>query len=98
MHEIICPHCEKAFKIDEAGYADIVKQVRDGEFEQQLHDRLELAERDKLNAVELAKAMVTTELQQKAATKDTEIQDLKAKLDASEVAQKLAVTEALRTV
>ena len=32
MHEIICPHCSKAFKIDEAGYADILKQVRDGEF------------------------------------------------------------------
>ena len=30
MHEIIRPHCRKAFKIDEAGYADIVKQVRDG--------------------------------------------------------------------
>ena len=36
MHEIICPHCSKAFKIDEAGYADILKQVRDGAFEQQL--------------------------------------------------------------
>jgi hypothetical protein len=55
MHEIICPHCGKAFKIDEAGYADILKQVRDGEFEQQLHERLELAEQDKRNAVELAK-------------------------------------------
>ena len=33
MHEIICPHCSKAFKIDEAGYADILKQVRDGECE-----------------------------------------------------------------
>ena len=44
MHEIICPHCGKAFKIDEAGYADILKQVRDGAFEQQLHERLELAE------------------------------------------------------
>ena len=44
MHEIICPHCGKAFKIDEAGYADILKQVRDSEFEQQLHERLELAE------------------------------------------------------
>ena len=43
MHEIICPHCGKAFKIDKAGYADILKQVRDGEFEQQLHERLELA-------------------------------------------------------
>ena len=36
MHEIICPHCKKAFKIDEAGYADILKQVRDDEFDQQL--------------------------------------------------------------
>ena len=54
MHDIICPHCGKAFKIDEAGYADILKQVRDGEFEQQLHERLELAEQDKRNAVELA--------------------------------------------
>jgi hypothetical protein len=32
MHEITCPHCTKAFKIDEAGYADILKQVRDGAF------------------------------------------------------------------
>ena len=47
MHEIICPHCGKAFKIDEAGYANILKQVRDGDFEKQLHDRLELAEKDK---------------------------------------------------
>ena len=44
MHEIICPHCGKAFKIDEAGYAHILKQVRDSEFELQLHERLELAE------------------------------------------------------
>ena len=50
MHEIICPHCSKAFKIDEAGYADILKQVRDGECEQQLHERLELAERAKCEA------------------------------------------------
>ncbi|KVP52614.1 hypothetical protein BGV60_27475 [Burkholderia ubonensis] len=54
MHEIICPHCGKAFKIDESGYADILKQVRDSEFEKQLHERLELAEEDKRNAVELA--------------------------------------------
>ena len=47
MNEIICPHCHKAFKVDEAGYADILKQVRDAEFEQQLHDRLELAEKEK---------------------------------------------------
>ena len=98
MHEIICPHCRTAFKIDEAGYADILKQVRDSEFEQQLHERLELAERDKLNAVELAKAKVASELQKAAAAKDSEIQELKAKLDAGDIARKLAVTEALSPV
>ena len=98
MHEIICPHCKKAFKIDEAGYADILKQVRDSEFEQQLHDRLELADLDKRNAVELATTKVTSVLGITAAAKDVEIQELKARLDAGGVAQKLAVTEALSAV
>jgi hypothetical protein len=98
MREITCPHCMKAFKIDEAGYADIVKQVRDSEFEQQLHERLELAEQDKRNAVELAKTKTAGELQMAAAAKDAEIQELKARLDAGEVARKLAVTEAVSAV
>ena len=98
MHEIICPHCDKAFKIDEAGYADILKQVHDTEFEQQLHERLELAEKEKNSAVELAKSKVGNEMQKAAAIKDSEIQELKAKLDAGGVAQKLAVTEALTVV
>ena len=42
MQEIICPHCNKAFKIDETGYANILKQIRDGAFGQQLNERLEL--------------------------------------------------------
>ena len=98
MHEIICPHCGKAFKIDEAGYADILKQVRDQAFEQQLHERLELAEQDKRNAVELATARLAGELQQAAAARDAEIQGLKARLEAGEVARKLAVAEALGAV
>lgn len=98
MHEIICPHCGKAFKIDEAGYADILKQVRDSEFEQQLHERLELAEKDKSNAIELATTKVANELQKAAAAKDSEIQDLRAKLTAGEIERKLAVTEALSVV
>lgn len=98
MHEIICPHCSKAFKIDEAGYADILKQVRDGEFEQQLHERLVLAEQDKRNAVELAEAKFINQLQSAAAAKDAEIQSLRAKFDSLEVTQKLAITEALSSV
>lgn len=98
MHEIICPHCEKAFKIDEAGYADILKQVHDSEFEEQLHKRLELAEKDKINAVELAKEKLSSKMLKETATKDAVIQELRAKLDAGEVAQQLAVNEALKVI
>lgn len=98
MHELVCPNCRKTFTIDEAGYADIVMQVRDSEFEQQLHERLELAERDKRSAVELAEAKITAEMQEAAASRETEIQDLKAKLDNAKVARALAVAEALSAV
>lgn len=98
MHDIICPHCGKAFKIDESGYADIVKQVRDGEFDKQLHERLELAEQDKRNAVELAQAKIASDMQKAAAAKDAEIQALKASLDAGETARQLAVAQALGAV
>jgi len=98
MHEIVCPHCGKAFTIDEAGYADIVSQVRTKEFDAALHERLELAEKDKQNAVELAKAQLESELQKAAAAKDSEIQALKAKLEADDVAKQLAVRDAVAVV
>jgi hypothetical protein len=95
MNEIICPHCHKAFKIDEAGYADILKQVRDADFEQQIHDRLELAEQEKANAIELATAKLSMDLERDSAKKDGEICELREKLRAGEIAQKLAVNEAV---
>lgn len=102
MHEIICPHCKKAFKIDEAGYADIQKQVRDSEFdkqreelEKQLHERLQLAEQEKRNAVALEQARMAGELTSSAANKDTEIQDLKNQLEAAALANRLALAQAL---
>lgn len=70
MNEIICPHCKKAFKVDEAGFADILKQVRDNEFEKALHERVEMLERDKENAVKLAEAKTKNDLQAEAAKKD----------------------------
>jgi hypothetical protein len=98
MNDIICPNCNKAFKVDETGYADILKQVHDSEFEQQLHERLELAEKDKFNAVELAKEQAANESQKTAAAKQAEIQELKAQLDKGEEARKLAVAQALNAV
>ena len=75
-----------------------MKQVRDADFAEQLHERLELAERDKQSAVELAKAQVSNDLQKTTAAKDAEILELKSKLEGSEVTQKLAVTKALNAV
>jgi hypothetical protein len=89
MNEIICPNCKKAFKVDEAGYADIVKQVRDHQYEEELQTRLDLAEKEKENAVKLAEAKLTQLLQQGLTSKDTEIAQLKAKSEL-ELAQKLA--------
>lgn len=107
MNEIKCPHCGKAFKIDEAGYADILKQVRDSDFDKQLHDRLELAEKDKQAAVELALSRATAEQQRIASAKDVEIlaiqsrmsaeiKDLQSKLEASSTKQELAISTLLQ--
>ena len=67
MNEIICPNCKKAFKVDEAGFADIVKQVRDHQFEEELQNRLNLADKEKENAVKLAEANVRNSLQEQFA-------------------------------
>ena len=98
MKDINCPHCHKAFKVDEAGYADILKQVRNSEFEDQLHQRLELAQKEKLNALELAKEKSVGEMQRATAAKEAEIQSLKNKLESNELHQKLAIKEALEVV
>ncbi|MBP1326323.1 hypothetical protein JOF28_001555 [Leucobacter exalbidus] len=98
MNEIKCPHCGKTFTVDEAGYADIVKQVRDSEFESQLHERLELAAQEKKNALELATAKAQSELQEAVAVKAAEVAALQATIDAGATNQKLAVAEALGAI
>lgn len=98
MAEIICPNCKKAFKIDEAGYAAILNQVRDKDFDKQIHERLEQAERENKQMLELAKSKAAQELQQVQNTKDSQIQELQAKLESEQSAKELAVSEAVRQV
>jgi len=92
MNEIICPNCKKAFKVDEAGFADIVKQVRDHQFQEELENRLNLAEKEKENAVKLAEANLKNKLQEELANKEKELIELKAKT-AKDLAEKLAIKE-----
>lgn len=92
MNEIICPHCKKAFKVDEAGFADILKQVRDHQFEEEILHRLALAEKEKESAVKLAEAHIKNILQEQLAKKDRELADLKAHKEI-ELTQKLSQKE-----
>jgi hypothetical protein len=78
MNEIICPHCHKAFKIDEAGYADILKQVRNHEFEEELKKQESFLTKEKENAVLLAEERIKNTFQQTLSKKDKTIQTLEA--------------------
>lgn len=83
MNEVICPHCKKAFKIDEAGFADILKQVRNHEFDAELNERLMALEREKEQAVRLAEANAKNELQAVMSKKIAEIAELKAERESA---------------
>ncbi len=109
MNEISCPHCNKAFKVDETGYANILKQVRDSEFEKQLQERLELASKEKQNAIELTKEKIINQMRDDASKKikeaseslaerDKMIAQLKAQIDSNEVKEKLAINEAVNNI
>jgi len=78
MNEIICPNCHKAFKVDEAGFAEILKQVRNHQFEEELQERLRIAEREKNSEIELNKEKFKSYLQEQLSKKDAEISQLKS--------------------
>lgn len=109
MNEIICPNCHKAFKIDEAGFADILKQVRDHQFEEELKARLELTEKEKQSEVKLAEANIKNQLQQQLAKMETEVAEIKAnkdkelaeaksKIDNAKLEKELAVKDAVSQI
>ena len=89
MNDIKCPNCKKVFKIDEAGFANIIKQVRDHKFEEELKERLNLAEKEKNDAVKLTEANLKNSFHENLTKKDQEIAELKATND-RELSEKLA--------
>ena len=102
MNDIICPKCKKAFKVDKAGYAEIIKQVRDHQFEEEINNRLG-------DAIQLSEAKITNSFQDKTSTKEKEfdeilgkkekeIIEMKSKLENSETEKKLTVSEATKKI
>jgi len=90
MNEIKCPQCGKIFKIDESGFADIIKQVRDQEFEKAINEREILLEADKEKAVQLAEANTKLAIAEALAKIEKERDNLAAELTKKDVAAKLA--------
>src|SRR5690606_21652884 len=77
--EVKCPNCKEVFKVDDSVYTDIVKQVRDQQFQEEINNRLAIAEKEKQSAIELAESKVKGQFQELLAKKDQEINNLKLK-------------------
>ena len=96
MQQIKCPKCGEVFQIDEAGYAAIVKQVRDREFNSEIKRAEEQYKEDKAAAVNLAKAETEKKVQEIISDKDQEIVRLRASIEAYDKEKALAVNEAVQ--
>ena len=96
MTEIMCPHCSKAFKVDETGYANILKQVHDREFETQLNERISQKEREQASVLELSQKQSESDLQKLKAEKDLEIERLLSTLREKENSVQATVDKAVR--
>jgi len=83
MNELICPNCDKVFKVDKTEYATIQKQVRDHEFKEELKIRLRYAEKEKHNAIQLAENRVRNEFVDELSMKKEQIIELKANFEKS---------------
>ncbi len=84
MNEIKCPKCGTVFQIDEREYDSIVKQIRDKEFEHELHIRDEQHKQDKENSIKLAEANLSSKLKEELNKKDLELTNLKNELKVKE--------------
>ncbi|MBR1937363.1 MAG: DUF2130 domain-containing protein [Spirochaetales bacterium] len=87
--EIRCPHCGKVFQVEEAGYAQILKQVRDSEFEKSIEENRKQYKNNLENEIHLALLNASQEFTQKLAKKESEIQELKNSLEGRKIEEKV---------
>ncbi len=103
MHEIKCPKCGEVFQVDESGYAELLSQVRNEAFEEELHKRAKELEDKNKSDIKMAQmqqektfAQVISDKDRELANKEMEIQKLKNQISMGDSEKKLAVSEAIR--
>jgi hypothetical protein len=98
MNEIICPNCNKVFKVDDAGFANILKQVRDQHFEEEFQARLSIANQEREAAIQLAEVRLNMKHQEGKQVMEKEIERMRAMLEISETQKALEITNALKNM
>ena len=97
MNEIKCPECGSTISIDEDNYSNIIKQVRDHEFEDEMSKRLKVLEKDKEKSVELAIQNIRLQMQEAAFLNEKKIQELQSQLSAAHSEKTMAVNKIKHT-
>ena len=95
MNEIKCPHCQTVFTIDENSYADIVSQVRNKEFAEDVHKQLEFAKKQFETEKALAKEQEKRLYDEERASFEQKILSLELALKNADVKEEKNVQEAL---
>ena len=98
MNEIICPQCDKAFKVDETGYTNIIAQVRNTEFEKSVSERVRQVEKDKNSELKLSEKESESTLLIFQAEKNIEIERLRSQIKESQNSMQLAVSQAVKEI
>ena len=93
MQEIKCPKCGEVFQVDESGYAAILKQVRDSEFNKEVLSHKAQFEAEKENAIKFSKLEAEKNFAEVVNKKDAEITELKNKLQTFDIDKKLELSE-----
>lgn len=94
-HTIECPKCHEVFQVDEAGYAAIVKQIRDKEFEKEIKDREHRFEAEKEDALRIAKLEAEQNFKEQLNQKETEILNLKSEIKSEQQSKESAIKETM---
>jgi len=95
MSDVTCPHCKQVFEMDASGYADILKQIRDSEYEKDLDARLKDASEKHQIEIELAKKVVSEQNAGEMADRDRRITQLQGEINAHATDIELAKKEVM---
>ena len=91
MNQIKCPHCGKEFTIDESSYADIVSQIRNKEFNNEVHEQLELLKVQNEKDLIIQRNILNSNHKDELSKKEQELNSLKQQLKSTDDVKKLEV-------